>query len=257
MQKYYAMETNDDVTDLYIFGDITSYEWDEKDKSAYGIVKELQDITSDRINVHINSYGGEVAEGLAIYNTLKNSKAHVITYCDGFACSSASVVFMAGDERIMNSASLLMIHNAWTFGSGNAKEFRKQADDLDKISSSLINAYMDKITIPEDELRELMDNESWMTADDAVEKGFADKVNESSETGIAASAMRSIRNKVLMESSTAASVTVNTDDIVDKVVDKLKPILDQIKFVEKPENKIDEPEDSTGFGAFFMNKKEM
>lgn len=257
MQKYYAMETNDDVTNLYIFGDITSFDWEEKDKSAYGIVKDLQDITSDKINVHINSYGGEVAEGLAIYNTLKNRKAHVTTYCDGFACSSASVVFMAGDERIMNSASLLMIHNAWTVGMGNAKEFRKQADDLDKISSSLINSYMENINISEDELKELMDNESWLTAEDAVDKGFANKINEQKETGIAASAMNSIRNKVLMDAQPVETLTVDIDDIVDKVVDKLKPIFNQMKLVDQSEEKINEPEDSTGFGAFFMNNKEM
>lgn len=248
MKKYYAMETNDDTTDLYIFGDITSYDWDEKDKSAYGIVKELQDITSDRINVHINSYGGEVAEGLAIYNTLKNSKAHITTYCDGFACSSASVVFMAGDERIMNSASLLMIHNAWTFARGNSKDFRKQADDLDKISNALINAYMSRINIPENELKDLMDNESWITADDAVEKGFADKVNEPDENGIAASAMNEIRSKVLMKQQPIASVTVSSDAIADIVVDKLKPLIIQM-------NNKEEPKDSTGFGAFFMGKR--
>ena len=80
---------------------------------------------TDEIEVHINSNGGAVSEGLAIYNVLKNSKAKVTTYCDGFACSPASVIFMAGDERVMNGASLLMIHDAWTYGQGNAAELRK------------------------------------------------------------------------------------------------------------------------------------
>ena len=109
-----------------------------------------------------------MAEGLAIYNTLKNSKMKVTTYCDGFACSAASVIFMAGDERIMNEASLLMIHNAWSYGYGNANELRKQADDLDKITKASINAYMSRVSITEEELKQKMDEESWITAEEAV-----------------------------------------------------------------------------------------
>ena len=72
MQKYYSLEQSGKTADMYIFGDITSYPWDEKDKDAYGIVKELESLDADSINVHINSYGGEVSEGLAIHNTLRN-----------------------------------------------------------------------------------------------------------------------------------------------------------------------------------------
>ena len=107
MPKYYCLEVSQEAADLYIFGDITARPWDEKDKDAYGIVKELQALETDKVNVHINSYGGDVSEGLAIYNVLKNSKAKVTTYCDGFACSAASVIFMAGEDRVMNSASLV------------------------------------------------------------------------------------------------------------------------------------------------------
>ena len=94
-KKYYSLESKNDVADLYIFGDITSWPWLESDVSASGIVNELQSLDVKEINVHINSYGGEVAEGLAIYNTLKNSDMKVTTICDGFACSAASVIFMA------------------------------------------------------------------------------------------------------------------------------------------------------------------
>ena len=173
MPKYYALESSGSEADLYIFGDITSFPWKEKDKDAYGIVKELQELAADYVNVHINSYGGEVAEGLAIYNVLKNSSVKVTTYCDGFACSAASVIFMAGDERIMNSASLLMIHNAWSRASGNADDFRKQAEDLDKITQASINAYMSRVKITEDELKEKMDKETWLTAQEALSDGFA------------------------------------------------------------------------------------
>ena len=113
-KKYFQLTQNNNEVDIQIYGDITSWEWLESDVSSYTLSKQIEELECDQINVYINSYGGEVAEGLAIYNQLKRHKAKVKTVCDGFACSAASVVFMAGDERIMSTASLLMIHNAWT-----------------------------------------------------------------------------------------------------------------------------------------------
>ena len=130
----------------------------------------------DEINVNINSYGGEVAEGLAIFNALKRHKAKINTRCDGFACSIASVIFMAGDKRVMNDASLLMIHNAWTYASGDANELRKQADDLDLITDQSKKIYLSKVSISEDELAQLMDEETFIDSDAAIEMGFATDV---------------------------------------------------------------------------------
>ena len=137
MKKYYALETEGDHATINIFGDITSWPWLESDVSSYNLVQELDALQdTGQIDVYINSYGGEVAEGLAIYSALKRHKAKVITHCEGFACSVASVIFMAGDERVMSNASLLMIHNAWTYTQGNAQELRKEADDLDTITQA-------------------------------------------------------------------------------------------------------------------------
>lgn len=174
MNKYYSMVQKDNVATINIYGDITSYRWDESDVSAYALSKQLDSLVDvNEIHVCINSYGGEVAEGLAIYNALKRHSAKVKTYCDGFACSIASVIFMAGDERIMGDASLLMIHNAWTCVSGNSAELRKQADDLEKITQASINAYMAHSTLSEDEIKALMDAESWILPEEAIEYGFA------------------------------------------------------------------------------------
>lgn len=198
MKKYYSLETNGNESDIYIFGDITSWEWQESDKSSYTLSKELQELKDvDTINVHINSYGGEVAEGLAIYNMLRNHKAKVRTYCDGFACSIASVIFMAGDERIMSNASLLFIHNAWTCACGNANDFRKQADDLDKITQASIEAYKSRVNITEDKLKELLDEETWLLPSEALEMGFATSiVGESITEKAAASARKALFNLV-------------------------------------------------------------
>lgn len=176
MNKYYAMETAEKETDIMIFGDITSWPWMESDVSSYSLSKQIAGLETDTINIHLNSYGGEVGEGLAIYNALKQHKAKVITRCDGFACSIASVIFMAGDERIMSNASMLMVHNPWTYTEGNAQELRKTAEDLDKMSQASVNAYMESVSITEDEVRQLLDDETWLTPAEALEYGFATAV---------------------------------------------------------------------------------
>lgn len=176
MKKYYAMETKGNEADITIFGDITSWPWLNSDVSAYMLSKQIHELDVDTINVHISSYGGEVAEGLAIYNSLKQHKAKIKTYCDGFACSIASVIFMAGEERIMSNASLLMIHNPWTWTEGNAQELRKIADDLDKMSQASVNAYLEHVNLKEDEVKELLDNETWLEPQEALSYGFATSV---------------------------------------------------------------------------------
>lgn len=180
MKKYFQLVTEGDTADLDIYGDISSWSWSGGNISAANLSRQLEELGDvSQINVHINSYGGEVAEGLAIYNALRRHKAKVVTTCDGFACSIASVIFMAGDERLMSKASLLMIHNAWTSAYGvNANDLRKLAEDMDAITARSKAAYLDRISIDEDELSELMDAESWISPDDAVEKGFATGIEE-------------------------------------------------------------------------------
>ena len=158
--KYYQLVKNDASADLYIFGDICAWAWPELgEQSGVTIVNQLKELDVDTINVHINSYGGDVSEGLAIYNVLREHKAQIVTICDGFACSAASVVFMAGDRRVMQPASLLMIHNAWTVAMGNAAQLRKTADDIETITQASVEAYKKVATISEEEIKALMDAE--------------------------------------------------------------------------------------------------
>lgn len=178
-RKYFALEKHKQTATITIYGDITSWTWLESDVSAANLSKQLEELADvNEINVYINSYGGEVAEGLAIYNALRRHKAKVRTICDGFACSIASVIFMAGDERIMNEASLLMIHNAWTWASGNAAELRKQAEDLDKITQASVEAYKAHSSLKEEEIKALMDAETWILPSEALEYGFATAVEK-------------------------------------------------------------------------------
>ena len=159
-----------------MYGDIVEEKYFENDVECISLVQQNENAQASEINVYVNSYGGSVSAGLAIHNALKRHNAKVKTVCDGFACSAASVIFMAGDERVMNTASLLMIHNAWTWASGNSAELRKQADDLEIITQASVNAYMERVNIAEDRVKELMDAESWILPVDALEMGFATSV---------------------------------------------------------------------------------
>ena len=192
--KFYSLAVVDRVAELYIFGDITSWPYYDNDVSSFTLSRELQGLEADQINVHVNSYGGEVGEGLAIYNMLRNHAAKIKTICEGFACSISSAIFMAGDERVMNEASFLMIHNAWMYTAGNADQLRKAADDLDILSQGAKTAYMSRVNITEEELQALLDGETWLTPADAVKMGFATSTISADSAGedkAAASARKS------------------------------------------------------------------
>ena len=191
--KYFSLVKENNTATINIYGDITSWPWFEGDVSAYNLSKQLEELQDvNEIDVFINSYGGEVAEGLAIYNALKRHNAKVTTHCDGFACSIASVIFMAGDERIMPEASMLMIHNAWTYAAGNAKELRKQAEDLEKISQASVEAYKANSTLSEEEIKEMMDAETWILPSEALEYGFATSVEKAEKEKASQNALQTL-----------------------------------------------------------------
>lgn len=173
------------VLDLYIYGDVEGdyldwWTWSivESETSAQKFREELSaHPNATQINIYINSYGGSVFEGTAIYNQLRRHPAHKTVYVDGFACSIASVIAMAGDEVVMPRNALMMIHNMWMGVSGNAAELRKAADDLETINAAGRQAYLVKSggKLDEQKLVELMDAESWLTAEQCMEYGLADR----------------------------------------------------------------------------------
>lgn len=130
-----------------------------------------------QINLYINSLGGSVLEGMAIYNQLLRHPAKVTAYIDGFACSIASVIAMSADKVVMPKSAVMMVHNMWTTISGNASELRKCADDLDLLNKISKNAYLEKSKgkISPEKLTELMDSETYLTAEQCIEYGLADE----------------------------------------------------------------------------------
>ncbi|UBV35720.1 Clp protease ClpP [Staphylococcus xylosus] len=169
--------------EIYIYGDIVSSKWEETDVTAVDFKNELNQLGDvSEIDVHINSAGGNVFEGHAIYNMLKMHKARVNIYVDALAASIASVIAMSGDTIFMHKNSFMMIHNSWIMTLGNSKDLRQTADLLDKTDQSSNNAYLDKATnLSEAELKQLLEAETWLTADEALEKGLADEILGASE----------------------------------------------------------------------------
>jgi ATP-dependent protease ClpP protease subunit len=163
------------IGEILIYGYIMEDSWWDDATTPKSFMEELKALGDIKtLRVHINSYGGNVSAGSAIYSILKQHKANVVAHIDGFALSAASVVAMAGDLVIMPGNSMMMIHNPATCAAGDARDLRKEADMLDKMRDSMIAAYHDKTGLPRDELIRMLDDETWLTADEAVEKGFAD-----------------------------------------------------------------------------------
>jgi len=212
-KRFYNLVVNGSTADLDIYGDIVSeaYSWDESDMNVYRLSRLLEGLQGvSQINVNINSYGGEVAEGIAIYNALKRHSARIVTRCDGMACSIASVIFMAGDERVMYAPSMLMIHNASSVAWGTAADLRKAADDNEKITSMSKAAYMEHVSITEEELTALMDAETWITPAEALNMGFATVVEAHDSTDAPAQDAR-LAAFSMIESAFAARVAKAAD----------------------------------------------
>ena len=168
-----------DTADLFLYGTIRqACWWDDENSciSASGVRNSLAGLKGKTVNVHLNSPGGDVFESIAICNLLKQHDGTVNIYIDAMAGSGASLVATAGESVFMFSNSMQMIHNAWTIASGNATELRKTADDLEKIDAAVAASYMSRFIGTEDELKQLLADESYLTADECLAFGLCTEI---------------------------------------------------------------------------------
>lgn len=161
-------------TDIYMYGCIGSW---------WGITAEevkdmLLRVNTKVINVHLNSEGGDAFDGVAIHNLLKQHSATVNIYIDGLAASAASTIAMAGDTIYMPKNTMLMIHEAWTYAAGNAKEMRKIADNLEKVNAAITESYFARFIGERKELEKLLEEEACLTAEECKALGFCDEILE-------------------------------------------------------------------------------
>jgi len=169
----------DDRAEILIYDEIGADPWTGTGIGADDFVRELRAIKAPKIDVRINSVGGSVFDGNAIYNALARHPAHVDVYIDGIAASIASVIAMAGDKIYIASNAYIMIHNPYgRVEWGDASDMRKMADTLDMIRGSLIGTYARRTGQPAEQIGAWMDEERWFNAEEAVEFGFADEIVE-------------------------------------------------------------------------------
>lgn len=148
---------------------------------AKDFMAQLKGVKAKTLNVEISSPGGDVFAGIAIYNALRASGKEIVVKVMGVAASAASLIAMAGDKIIMPKNSFMMVHNPWSFSMGNAEELRETANQLDKVGGALLATYAAKTGLPEDELKTMLATDTWLTADEALEKGFATEVVDAIE----------------------------------------------------------------------------
>jgi ATP-dependent Clp protease protease subunit len=179
-KKFWNLKALDENTgELTLYGEISNETWWGDEVTPKEFKADLDKLGEiDTLNIYINSPGGDVFAGQAIHSMIKRHKAHKNVYVDGLAASIASVIAMAGDTIFMPKNAMMMIHNPWTIGMGNSTEFRKLAEDLDKIRESLIAAYEGHSALTRDEIISIMDAETWLTASECEEYGFCDVVKE-------------------------------------------------------------------------------
>lgn len=216
-KSWFRMQAKEDQTaDIYIYDEIGGW-----GISARRFTEDLISLGNlSHINLHIHSPGGEVFDGIAIYNQLKNHSATITVYIDGLAASMASVIAMVGDTVIMPKNAMMMIHKPWGVSWGDANDMREYADLLDKLENVLIPAYVAKTGKTTDEITAMLEQETWLDGDECVEHGFADKVIEPVK------AMASLTSKRIEEFSSMPSAIKNqiTPKNVTKPTQQPEPI---------------------------------
>ena len=198
MSKYYCMQRAGEIGEVYIFGDLTADRWFENETSADSFRRELQELGPvSELRVHIDSYGGSVSEGWAIYNILREQKGKVITYGDGFVASAALYPFLAGQERIASSVSAYYLHCVMMAAAGYAEDLRAAADEADFMTNVGINAFTEATGIDPETIRALMEQETWLSPQDALELGIATAITRAEDAGQSQSARRQIFQRML------------------------------------------------------------
>lgn len=175
----FKAEVKEDKTEIVLSGAVVSndYDWYDSDITPSKIQQALNESKGDVV-IKLNSGGGDAFAGVEIYNSLKDYHGKVTVEVTGLAASAASIIAMGADEIIMCTGSMMMVHEAWTWAVGNKTELTKVVNMMDKLDSSLVDIYAERIGVDKEFIKDLLQDETWMTAEEAVANGFADKVKK-------------------------------------------------------------------------------
>lgn len=237
-EKFWQFKNATDGSELIIDGVIASESWFDDEVTPKEFREELSR-HSGNITVRINSPGGDVFAGVAIYNMLAEHSGEVTVKVDGLAASIASLIAMAGDKIVMLPGSMMMIHQPWTFTTGNADDLEEVIESLKKIGESMTPIYATRTGLSEERVNELLKAETWMTANDAVELGFADEAVEAKTTisdsiknalAFAGDVKAAVMQPVMSMNKPKATTQEDSDDTTrqdDKVTVEEQSIVDE------------------------------
>lgn len=177
-KPYFDMQQSGEEANIYIYGDITRYIWEDSDVSAFRLANQLEKAGNlAEINVHVDSYGGEVSEGFAIYNALRAKNAQITTHADGFVASAAIYPFLAGTQRIANNVSAFYFHPVIGGGWGYAEDLREAADELDKLTEIGLGAFTNA-GMKEQAARDIINSKTWYSPEAVLEMGLATSIQK-------------------------------------------------------------------------------
>jgi ATP-dependent Clp protease protease subunit len=240
LKQFWNVVNNSETgeNELRIDGPITMeqgfWDWlfDKPDRSATGLEKAIKSLNGKDMTVWINSNGGECFAASVIYTALKNHKGKVTVKIDGTAISAASVIAMAGDEILMSPTSVMMIHNPLTVAQGEVKDMQKAIEILTEVKESILNAYVKKTNLSREEVSAMMDSEKWMSADTAIEMGFADgKLFDESQND-------DVMNGIIKGAQLVYN-SIDKEDLAIKLKQFLKNEQPYNEATDQPDNEVD------------------
>lgn len=220
-------KATDTVAEVYIFDEIGAY-----GISAQEFITEMKEYKDTPVNLRINCIGGDVFDGMAMYNIIKKREAKTTAYIEGIAASMGSVIALAADEVVMAENSLFMIHNAWGGAMGEAEDMRKTASVLEKISGEIASIYKRKTRLSLDRITDMMDEETWLNADEALELGFIDSISDAIKVAAKydVSKFKNITNE---EIATKLSINLKSKKMTDELKtwfnSKIEDIIARVK----------------------------
>ena len=245
-------KTTQKEVDIYIYDEVGSF-----DVNAKKFIDDLKGLKGKTLNIHINSLGGEVFDGMAIANAIKSHDGATNSFIEGICASISTVIALASDKVYMSENSLFMIHNAWGGSMGEAKDLRKQADILEKISNEIANVYRRKTDISYDNIISMMEEETWMTAQESMEMGFVDEITEAMKmvAKYDVSKFKNITNEKIQSIINNKIKENKMENSEKSIIDKLKNIFAETEVSETPKNaekyeeKMEEPAESGDLDA--------
>ena len=236
---YAQLDNQEEKAKLYFYGDIVSATWQsywyEEDKCPQDIADFINQIENDKeIDVFFNSGGGDVFAGIAIYNLLKRHSGKITGHIDGLAASITSVILCACDEVIREAGSQVMVHKPWSWSAGNADDFRKLADDLDKCEDCMLDIYMTKAkeNVTREDIAALVKAETWLTDDVFDYFNFTQGSNAAAQAcssmyfdkyvNVPSGLLKKKDKKETVINADELATVINTDEIAAAVIGKIE-----------------------------------